>query len=215
MLLTVTNLSSTAAVVVPFPFDISIAASSSATRGVSEADFLRHNDDKGNPAWKVWDDLIKRGSISVAAAAPSGDSILETLSRPILMAVGPFTAAGIAGVIAATQTNLDMRYSHIAAAAPTSYVATRAGFITGLSGQLEAAVGTADEVQLRVTINGTEVTALTACQFTFALANTEASAVFPRGLHPVAVGDVVGISYTSGAGVSNTPTLVATLELEV
>jgi len=68
MIATVTNLSSTDAVVVPFPFNVTIAASGNVQLGVSMAD-LYEGEDKGDAAWKRLNDMIHKGQISVAFAA--------------------------------------------------------------------------------------------------------------------------------------------------
>lgn len=68
MIATVTNLSSTDAVVVPFPFNVTIAASGNVALGVSMAD-LFEGEDKGDSAWKRLDEMIHKGQISVAFAA--------------------------------------------------------------------------------------------------------------------------------------------------
>jgi len=126
--------------------------------------------------------------------------------------VGPFTAPGAAGVTAASQSNLDCRYSHIAAATATSFVATRPGSIVGVSAQLSAAItGAGTSIVVSVTKNGTEV-ACTA-SLTQAGAETKAYGTAAKGTLTFDAGDVLGISYTS-TGISNTPTLVATLEIE-
>lgn len=126
--------------------------------------------------------------------------------------VGPFTAPGAAGVTAASQTNLDCRYSHIAAAAATSFVATRAGSIVGISAQLSAAItGAGTTIVASVTKNGTEVACT--CTLTQAGAEVAASGTATAGTLTFAAGDVIGVSYTS-TGISNTPTLVCTIEIE-
>lgn len=126
--------------------------------------------------------------------------------------VGPFTAPGAAGVTAASQTNLDCRYSHTVTAAALSYVATRAGSIMGISGQLSAAItGAGTTITISATVNGTEV-ACTA-QFTQAGAETTRRAVVAKDTLAFAAGDIIGFSYTS-TGISNTPALVGTVEIE-
>lgn len=126
--------------------------------------------------------------------------------------VGPFTAPGIAGVTAASQTNLDHRYEHAVTAAALSWVAPRPGSIVGISGQLSAAItGAGTSIVISATKNGTEV-ALTA-SFTQAGAETAASATAAKDALTFIAGDVIGISYTSTA-ITNTPALVASLEVE-
>src|SRR5690606_90493 len=109
--------------------------------------------------------------------------------------VGPFTAPGAAGVLAADQTNLDCRYSHAVSAAATSFVATRAGSIMGLSAQLTAAVtGAGESVTVAVTKNGTEV----ACTVSLTADGGETSAqtTVAKDTLTFAAGDVIGVSYT-------------------
>ena len=126
--------------------------------------------------------------------------------------IGPFTAPGAAGVLAADQTNLDCRYSHTVTAAALGFVAPRAGSITGLSVAISAAVtGASQDVTVAVTKNGTEV-ALTA-DLTQAGAETSATATAARGTITFAAGDIIGVSYTSDT-ITNTPALVATVEIE-
>jgi len=126
--------------------------------------------------------------------------------------VGPFTAPGAAGVVAASQTNLDLRHEHTVTAAALSYVATRPGSLMGISGQLSAAItGASQTLVISATKNGTEV-ALTAT-FTQAGAEVARYAVVAKDALTFVAGDVLGISYTSGT-ISNTPALVASLEIE-
>lgn len=67
MLATVTNLSATDEVEVPAPFNVTIAASGNVVRGVNLAD-LNGREDTGNPHWKVLNDMIKKGQISITYA---------------------------------------------------------------------------------------------------------------------------------------------------
>ncbi len=299
MLLTVTNLSSTVAVAVPYPFNVSIAASGSATRGVEIEDFSA-DEHKGSPAWRVWDDLIKRGLISVAGpvldtvglgileilrstsvtgdftvggdiAAVDGtfsgdlvgatsvtataggvtatagditaaaDDIVATLgditadagdlvatlggvSAPagdlaalggFRTMVGPFVAPGAAGVTAASQADLDCRYSHVAAAV-VDFVATRAGSVMGISAALDTAVtGGGFDITAEVTINGVEIVGGPVASLTQAGAEVAASAVIAKDVAAAvfAAGDTIGVSYSSTA-ITNTPKLLVTVEIE-
>ena len=325
MLLTVTNLSSTVAVAVPYPFNVSIAASGSATRGVEIEDFSA-DEHKGSPAWRVWDDLIKRGLISVAGpvldtvglgileilrstsvtgdftvggdiAAVDGtfsgdlvgatsvtataggvtatagditaaaDDIVATLGDITATAgslnagttvtsgtgvaattgnitadagdlvatlggvsapagdlaalggfrtmVGPFVAPGAAGVTAASQADLDCRYSHVAAAV-VDFVATRAGSVMGISAALDTAVtGGGFDITAEVTINGVEIVGGPVASLTQAGAEVAASAVIAKDVAAAvfAAGDTIGVSYSSTA-ITNTPKLLVTVEIE-
>lgn len=128
--------------------------------------------------------------------------------------VGPFTAPGAAGVTAASQTNLDCRYVHTvtAAAAATSYVALRAGSITGLSAALsEAITGSGTTITAAVTKNGTEVACTVA--LTEAGAEVKGQTAVAKDTLTFVAGDIIGVSYTS-TGITNTPVLVATVEVE-
>lgn len=129
--------------------------------------------------------------------------------------VGPFTAPGAAGVIAAAQANLDLRYSFGVTALATGFVAKRAGSIMGLSAQLSAAItGAGESAAVKATINGLEVGAALDLAFTQAGAEVKDYAVAAKDAVPFVAGDVIGVSYTSTAGVTNTPALVASLEIE-
>lgn len=126
--------------------------------------------------------------------------------------VGPFTAPGAAGVTAAGQTDLDCRYSHTVTAAATSFVATRAGSIVGLSAQIEEAVTGSDQsITVAATVNGTEI-ALTVA-LTEAGGETTAQATAAKDALAFVAGDVIGVSYTSDT-ITNTPALVASLVIE-
>lgn len=130
----------------------------------------------------------------------------------IRQVVGPFTAPGALGVTAASQTNLDCRYSFPVTAAATSFVASRAGSITGISAQITAAItGAGTTIVCSPTVNGTEV-ALT-CTLTQAGAEVKASGTAAKDTYAFAAGDVIGFSYTS-TGISNTPALVGSVEIE-
>ena len=67
MLATVTNLSASASVDVPFPFNRTLAPSGRVVLGVDLAD-LTNGEEKGNPAYKPLNDMIKKGQITVAYA---------------------------------------------------------------------------------------------------------------------------------------------------
>jgi hypothetical protein len=128
--------------------------------------------------------------------------------------VGPFTAPGAAGVTAASQTNLDCRYVHTvtAAAASLSWVAPRAGSIMALSAALDQAItGAGTTITVSAVKNGTEV-ALTVV-LTQAGAETKGQSTATKDTLTFVAGDIIGVSYTS-TGISNTPVLVATLEVE-
>lgn len=127
--------------------------------------------------------------------------------------LGPFVAPGAAGVTAASQTNLDCRFSHVAAAV-IDYVAPRAGFITAISGALDtAATGAGTTIVASVTVNGTELVAGPTATFTADGAEVVASGTVGPSVHTFDAGDTIGVSYTS-TGISNTPKLVCTVELE-
>ncbi len=157
---------------------------------------------------KMW--LGREGlDVSAGTVAASGDL---SAAGGFRRTVGPFTAPGAAGVTAASQTNLDCRYSHTVTAAASSWVAPRAGSITGLSAQLSAAItGSGTSIVVSATVNGTEV-ALTV-SLTEAGAEVKGQSTAAKDALAFAAGDVIGISYTS-TGITNTPALVASLEVE-
>lgn len=67
MIATVTNLSASVSVAVPAPFSITLAPSGSAALGVNLND-LDNGDAKGAPNWKILNDMIKKGQISITYA---------------------------------------------------------------------------------------------------------------------------------------------------
>jgi hypothetical protein len=157
-------------------------------------------------------DLSSTGNIDGTFIGTVVSSTDLAASGGFRQTVGPFTAPGAAGVTAASQTNLDCRYSHTVTAAALSYVAMRAGSIMGISGQLSAAItGASTTITISATVNGTEVAAT--AQFTQAGAETTKFAVVAKDTLAFAAGDILGISYTS-TGITNTPALVAALEIE-
>lgn len=97
MLLTVTNLSSTAAVTVGYPVNQSIAASSSVTVGVSLDDLLFRRE-KGDPSYKAFNDQVKKGEISFSWAADANENGLLPmdllLGRSRIIESGRIVAAG-------------------------------------------------------------------------------------------------------------------------
>lgn len=130
------------------------------------------------------------------------------------MAVGPFTAPGAAGVLAASQTDLDCRYSHTVTAAALSFIAPRAGSIMGLSAHISAAItGAGTLCTVKVTVNGTELVGGPQVALTQAGAEVKGQATAAKDAHAFAAGDIIGVSYTT-TGISNTPALVATVEIE-
>lgn len=115
MLLTVTNLSSTAAVSVGYPVNQSIAASGSVTVGVSLDDLLFRRE-KGDPAYKAFNDQVKRGDISFSWAADANESGLIPmdllLGRSRIIKTGRIVAAGAGDeVVAFTEAMPSTDYS--------------------------------------------------------------------------------------------------------
>lgn len=155
--------------------------------------------------------LTATGAIAAASLSVTGDI---TAGGGFRMLAGPFAAPGTAGVTAADQTNLDLYYEH--SAGTSSFVAPRAGSIVGISGQLSASLtdggGDTEDLVIAATVNGVEV-ALTATA-TVLGGETEMTATAAKDTYAFAAGALVGISYTSGT-ITNTPTLVATLEIEM
>lgn len=151
------------------------------------------------------------GAIGATTVTASGDLAAAGGFRQM---VGPFAAPGAAAVTAASQTNLDLRYEHVAAFA-AGFVATRAGSIMGLSGQLDtAATGGTATIAVKVTKNGTELGSALDLSFTTAGAEVKDYATTTKDSVTFVAGDVIGVSYTSSADLSNTPKLVATIEIE-
>ena len=68
MIATVTNLSGSAPIFVPAPFNRTLAPSGVVALGVNLADLDNGNNPKGNPNWKVLNDMIKKGLITITYA---------------------------------------------------------------------------------------------------------------------------------------------------
>lgn len=164
------------------------------------------------------DDCLVGDDLAVTGLATIGETL--TVTGDVSAAGGfrrdlAFAAPGAAGVVAAAQTNLDMRHVHPISAVASGYVAKRAGSIVGLGAQLSAAVeGASGSVVAKATVNGTEVGAALDLTFTTVNGLTKAYAVAAKDSIAFAAGDVLGMSYTSHAGVSNTPALWGDLEIE-
>lgn len=177
---------------------------------VSDATTQDSNLNEGDTAWVsgalyVCTDASEGGATWAAVLHDGGIGKSQQL-------VGPFTAPGSAGVLAADQSNLDCRYSHPVSAAALGFVAMRTGSITGISAQVSAAItGTGEEVVVSVTKNGTEVEC--SATFTQSGAETEVHDTVDKGTLTFAAGDIIGVSYTSGT-ITNTPAMVATVEIE-
>jgi len=157
------------------------------------------------------------GASTLAALAATSGAFSADVSAlgGFRQTVGPFTAPGAAGVIAAAQANLDCRYEHTVTAVVSGFVAKRAGSIMGLSAQISAAItGAGESMAVKVTVNGAEVGAALDLAFTQAGAEVTDFAVAAKDAVAFVAGDVIGVSYTSTAGVTNTPALVASIEIE-
>jgi hypothetical protein len=156
------------------------------------------------------------GALSAAIVSSADITTTGDLSAAggFRQAVGPFTAPGAAGVVAASQTNLDMRYEHTVTAAALSWIAPRAGSITGLSAHISAAItGGGTTITVKVTKNGTELVSGPEVLLTQAGAEVKGQDTETKDVFTFAAGDIIGVSYTS-TGISNTPALVATVEVE-
>ncbi|MCU0677759.1 MAG: hypothetical protein MUE69_33900 [Myxococcota bacterium] len=121
--------------------------------------------------------------------------------------IGPFSVT-----LAASQTSAAMVYGVSGAA----FVAPRAGKLVGLSAQLSAAItGAGTTVTAHVFVNGVAQAALD-CVFTQAGAAVVARVALDKKAAAIAIaaGDLIRVVYTS-TGISNTPTMVATVEVEL
>lgn len=123
--------------------------------------------------------------------------------------IGPFSAT-----LAAGQTNTTTVFG----SAGMGWVAPRAGSITALTAMISAAVTTANAtvvVEKALAASPTAFSQIAATLVTFTAAtNTTARIALVRDAATLtfAVGDVIRVSYSSGA-IGNTPTLAATVEV--
>lgn len=206
------------------------AASLTATGLVQAADLTATDDLAVTDDATIGGDLAVTGALSSGAATLASAAVTAGLTVGTTAAitgdvsaaggfrqmVGPFTAPGAAGVVAADQTNLDMRISHTVTAAASSFVAVRAGSIMGLSAQLSAAIETAGAemfLTCKVTKNGTELVSGPEVAFSSTTALVKGQDTKAKDAFTFVAGDVIGVSYTSTT-ISNTPALVAMIEIE-
>ncbi len=211
MLVTVTNLSSTATVDLPMPFNVlALAASGTSTKPVTLESFL-DRDATGNPYWRQWDDLIKKGLISLTTVGEGGkqSSVLALLQlgQPTRMMLGPWIQANVAANQAAVALGVG------ATAAPqVDLIPTRPGSVVGIGASFSVAPAGTD-LTLTLLKNGV---AVAACLLTVAAGATLGrSVVFAADLHRFVAGDRLGIAVTTGAGWTATTSDVAvTIEIE-
>lgn len=120
--------------------------------------------------------------------------------------IGPFSVT-----LAASQTSAATVYGVSGA----SFVAPRDGKLTGFSAQLSAAItGAGTTVAVRVFVNGAAVAAL---DLSFTQAGAEVVdrvTLAKEDQIDIDAGDLIRVVYTS-TGISNTPTLVATIEAKL
>jgi|SRR5579859_918304 len=160
---------------------------------------------------------VKIGAAGVAqvlGSIPSVDGVnpVGTPSNPFCVTlagatprdVGPFYET-----MAASQTAVALKFG---GAVGLGWVAPRAGSVTAVSAEVDAAVtGSGLQAALRVYKNGALLAAALDMVFTQAGANTKVTATFAAGLYTFAAGDVITVVCTSGA-ITNTPNVSATLE---
>jgi kynureninase len=120
------------------------------------------------------------------------------------VAVGPF-----ATTTAASQTAAAVGYG----ASDGTYVAMRAGSITGFSAMLDAAItGAGTTIVVSVYKNGALVNVALNLTFTQAGGEVKLHVSATPGAYPVAAGDTLSVVYTSGV-TTDTPKLVASIEV--
>lgn len=147
-------------------------------------------------AWST--DIVSTGDISAAGG----------MRMPL-----QFAAPGAATVTAAAQTDLACRYCHVAAFA-CEFIAIRPGSIVGLSAQLDTAVtGAGTSILAKASKNGVALVAGPQVSLTQAGAEVKGQATVAKDAFTFVAGDRIGAVYTS-TGISNTPKLIITVEVE-
>jgi len=239
MKLLVTNLSSSAPVDVPSPFNVTLAPSGTKTLGVEPSDFLA-GDAKGAPLWKQWDNLLRQGLISVTPEANDAGpslSILSIVQSNVVddnlsvtgdLAVGgkvtvtgDISAAGgfrrcvgpfVRDNVAASLTA--SRAAVGATAAPQVDIAVpRAGSVVGIS--LSSTVAPAGSTAVvQVFLNGSLLNAGCVLNVTVGAALGRAI-TFAKDLYAFAAGDRLGIAITTdGSWTATTADFSVDIEIE-
>jgi len=159
-------------------------------------------------------------SFMTSASTEDVNTFLEaqTFSKGIVgcRAYAPFGEVNIiAGGNAspALSTPVQAHWCGVAANASTGFVAMRAGSITGLSINLNAAAAGSNLI-VGVYVNGTIANAAAIVTLTAAGSQVKGQATFAHGLYPIAAGDVVDVRIRTGSGWSAT-TADAAISVEI
>lgn len=142
----------------------------------------------------------------------------QTFSKGLVgcRAFAPFGEVNIAAGDNATPANSTPVAAHwcgVASISDAFFVAMRAGSITGLSVNLNAAAAGSNLI-VGVYVNGTIVNASAIVTLTSAGSQTKGQATFAHGLYPIVAGDVVDVRIRTGSGWSAT-TADAAISVEI
>ena len=113
----------------------------------------------------------------------------------------------------ASSTAVQAHWCGVAGLTTAGFVAMRAGSITGLSVNLNAAAAGSNLIA-GVYINGVIANAAAIVTLTSAGSQTKGQATFAHGLYPIVAGDVVGVAIRTGSGWSAT-TADAAIAVEI
>jgi len=142
----------------------------------------------------------------------------QTFSKGIVgcRALAPFGQTNIAAgdnATPASSTPVQAHWCGVSAIAIAGFVAMRAGSITGLSINLNAAAA-GSNIIFGVYVNGTIANVAAIVTLTSAGSQTKGQATFAHGLYPIAAGDVVDVRIRTGSGWSAT-TADAAISVEI
>ena len=159
---------------------------------------------------------LPTGSQGPSVSIPSVDglSAVGTQANPFYISqagaqfreVGPFSVAACAATQTAAAT--------VFGASGMGLVAKRAGHATGFSAELSAAItGAGTTITAKLYKNGVLVNAALNLTFTQAGGEVKLYVTVDPTLYAFAAGDVLTVVYDS-TGITNTPALVATIEVQ-
>jgi hypothetical protein len=160
------------------------------------------------------DPLIRQAITNAVIPTPGNGYPMGTADHPFFVSlagaqkrdIGPFYVT-----TAASQTAVGTKFGDTVSQA---WVAPRAGFITGASGMIDAAVtGAGTSIKARVYKNGVLVNAALDLDFTQAGGETTDYATVDPTLYSFAAGDKITVVYTTTA-ISNTPKMVVDVEVQ-
>lgn len=154
----------------------------------------------------IGSETVEKRALLVSESSSSGPFDDAQYGGALLNVIDYTLSASLPFAIQTTDAMTDDALSY--AGGTGGFVAPKAGFVSAFSAALTAAAAD-DDITVSVFVNG-----VLAADSTLTFADggdTTASVLLLNGEIPVSPGDLITVAYTSGAGLSNTPELTATV----